>query len=253
MTTKSEYERLIYESDLDSSTKFVALAYAFHSNWETGKGIYVSQAVIAAETNTSLSTVKRATKRLIDGNWLDHTGYTAHGTKVYALSDGSPRPICDDGEAADDDEQMGHSDLSNRQMGHCDTPDGSPRPTNLTKPYTKKNFTNKKSADEPKASQAGGTRSMGHHASSDIGAKAHLTVKPMDRSVPDQHRRLDARDMLILDDIVNGADRRYAIMMWERDGNYYINFRNGRTRQEQVSNASLLLDRLQKEGIKVQT
>lgn len=84
-----EYERAVYESDLDSSAKSILLYYGFRKNWATDGKVWISAATAARDTGLSVSTVNRRMPRLRRSGWLLPTvRVVGNGAREYELAVG---------------------------------------------------------------------------------------------------------------------------------------------------------------------
>lgn len=95
--TKYEYDKAVYASDMDKNAKAVALCYAFHSDWKTGGGIYVSHVGVADKTGLHRNTVRKWTDWLVEEGWLTPVGKTQKNVTRFELSipaSAVAQPVC---------------------------------------------------------------------------------------------------------------------------------------------------------------
>ncbi len=140
---KSEYEKLIMNSNLHGIARLIALVCAYHSKWDTGEGIYVSQETIAKESGYTRRTVNTYMQMLIDNGYLEIAGRASHGQYVLRLSepDENVVHICEAVSAPEAEEQMRTSCTSEPSDVNLMQSDENVVHTNLTEPYSQENFT----------------------------------------------------------------------------------------------------------------
>src|SRR5690606_38998889 len=101
-----EFEKAVFESQLDAQAKQVLLYMAHRKNWERDTKAWPSTSTIALHTGLSPSTVKRRLAILRAGEWLVASGDTkGRGVVVYDLHVGHPDPV-----VVQPDTEEGHSE-----------------------------------------------------------------------------------------------------------------------------------------------
>lgn len=89
-----EFEKAVFESQLEAQAKQVLLYMAHRKNWERDTKAWPSTSTIALHTGLSPSTVKRRLAILRAGEWLVASGDTkGRGVVVYDLHVGHPDPV----------------------------------------------------------------------------------------------------------------------------------------------------------------
>lgn len=71
--TNVEYNELIFNSDLNSHAKLLALAIGKRFNWEERRDCWPSNATLSQMTGMSIKTITRAKKTLVEGGWITST------------------------------------------------------------------------------------------------------------------------------------------------------------------------------------
>lgn len=108
-----EFEKAVFESQLDAQAKQVLLYMAHRKNWERDTKAWPSTSTIALHTGLSPSTVKRRLAILRAGEWLVASGDTkGRGVVVYDLHVGHPDPV-----VVQPDTEEGHSEPTGVSVG----------------------------------------------------------------------------------------------------------------------------------------
>jgi hypothetical protein len=108
-----EFEKAVFESQLDAQAKQVLLYMAHRKNWERDTKAWPSTSTIALHTGLSPSTVKRRLAILRAGEWLVASGDTkGRGVVVYDLHVGHPDPV-----GVQPDTEEGHSEPTGVSAG----------------------------------------------------------------------------------------------------------------------------------------
>jgi len=163
MISKSEYEKRVWESDLQPTEKLVALAFAAHADWKTGEGITLSVLGAADKAGLHRNTVRTVVKTLTDKGWLLPEGKAKGNVTKFSL--GAPEVVaqseCNNEVDSEDDlaprlhnesTQVAQSAI---QVAQLEGQVAQPVATNVTRTLKNKNLTttnltkNKNSAASP--------------------------------------------------------------------------------------------------------
>ena len=77
----------VWDLELQPNKKFILLAYADHAN-DNGESIFPSNETVAKKTGTSVRTVQRLKKELVDDGYMEEAGwhkYENNSTKLYKI------------------------------------------------------------------------------------------------------------------------------------------------------------------------
>lgn len=90
---KSEFDRLVWESNMNQTAKLIALAVAAHGDWDTGLNVKPSKTRIAGMAECTRDTAGKYIDALEEQGWIKHVKTHKNNVKEYELMEQVAEPI----------------------------------------------------------------------------------------------------------------------------------------------------------------
>lgn len=90
---KNEFEKRVWESNMNQTGKIIALAVASHGDWDTGLNVKPSKTRIAGMAECTRDTAGKYIDALEEQGWLRYVKTHSTNKKEYALSDSVVEPV----------------------------------------------------------------------------------------------------------------------------------------------------------------